>query len=128
MANIEHQMQHALTEWWKLSHREYKLPEFALFAIPNGGARNAVTGAILKREGVRKGIPDLMLVKRNKDYSGLFIELKAPKGIPTKEQKEFIEFANNEYLAVICYDWQAAAKIIHNYITGDQLCHQRKPS
>jgi hypothetical protein len=118
VSNIEHKMQHALMEWWRLNYRSYGLPENALFAVPNGGARNAVTGAILKREGVRKGIPDLFLVKRNNQYSGLFIEMKAPKGVVSKEQKEFMQFANNEYKAVVCYDWQEASKLIDNYINN----------
>ena len=32
-----------------------------LHAIPNGGNRSAVTGARLKAEGVKRGIPDLFL-------------------------------------------------------------------
>lgn len=32
-----------------------------LFAIPDGGRRDAVTGAHLKAEGVRAGVPDMFL-------------------------------------------------------------------
>jgi len=74
-APSEHQIQHALIAWWEIKHKGYGLPEFALFAVPNGGARNAVTGAILKREGVRKGVCDLILLCPNKYHAGLLIEI-----------------------------------------------------
>lgn len=119
MNNIEHKNQHALIEWWKIKCHGYGLPEFALFAIPNGGARNAVTGAILKREGVRKGVCDLLLLKPNKDHAGLFIEMKATKGVISKDQQVFIDFANKDYKAIVCYDWQSAADSIHAYLKNN---------
>lgn len=118
MSASEHQLQHALIEWWKIKCKTFGLPEYCLFAIPNGGARNAVTGAILKREGVRKGVCDLMLVSPNKHYHGLFIEMKASKGVVAKEQQAFIDMCNTQgYLAIICYDWQTASDEITKYLT-----------
>jgi hypothetical protein len=120
MKNIEHQNQYALTSWWAIKHKSYKLPEFSLFAVPNGGARNAVTGAILKREGVRKGVPDLFLAVPNETYHGLFIEMKATKGVISKDQQAFIDHANaQKYKAVICYDWQSASDLIVNYLNNN---------
>ena len=91
----EHQMQCAVIRWWQYAHHSYKLPEFALFAIPNGGARDAVTGALMKAEGVRAGAPDLMLAVPwgpYHDNSGLFIEMKANKNKPTSQQLAFIAY------------------------------------
>src|SRR5688572_6150019 len=51
----EHQEQCAVIQWWGHAHHSYQLPVFALFAIPNGGARDVITGARLKAEGVRRG-------------------------------------------------------------------------
>lgn len=112
----EHAIQHALSEWWNIRHKSYGLPNAAFFAIPNGGARNAVTGAMLKREGVKKGIPDIFLACPNKDYSGLFIEMKFGAGKQTKEQIEFMEYAKIHYQCEVCYDWQKAADIIDAYL------------
>jgi hypothetical protein len=68
-----------------------------LHANPNGGNRSAVTGARLKAEGVKRGIPDLFLPfpirKYIGWYHGFYIEVKTPKGSQTKEQKEFEKFA-----------------------------------
>lgn len=71
-----------------------------LHANPNGGYRSVVTGARLKAEGVKRGIPDLFLpVPRPKInnymewYCGFYIEVKTPTGRQTKDQKEFEKFA-----------------------------------
>src|SRR5690348_6632305 len=96
MNNLEHKEQSALIQWWSLQHKNYRLPEFALFDIPNGSKRNPVTGAILKREGVRKGSVDLMLVEPTKTHHGLFIEMKAGKNKPSDEQREFLGHALTE--------------------------------
>ena len=46
-----------------------------LFAIPDGGRRDAVTGAHLKAEGVRAGGPDMFLAVPRQNAPGLFPEL-----------------------------------------------------
>jgi hypothetical protein len=61
-----------------------------LFAIPNGGARNPITGAQLKREGVRAGVPDLFLPAEGAHgQHGLFLEVKTSVGRLSLEQKEW---------------------------------------
>lgn len=119
MKHKEHQIQSALIEWWSIQHKVYNLPEFSLFAIPNGSKRNPVTGAILKREGVRRGVPDLMLAVPNKNHYGLFIEMKAGANKPSLEQKQFLEYVfAMGYQVSVCYDWVDASKLIHDYLSG----------
>jgi hypothetical protein len=50
--------------------------------VPNGGARNMITGARLKREGVKKGVPDILIFDppRRAQGVGVAIELKKAKG------------------------------------------------
>lgn len=117
MKQTEHQIQSALISWWAIQHKKYNLPEYALFAIPNGSKRNPVTGAILKREGVRKGVVDLMLATPNKNHAGLFIEMKAGTNKPSLEQREFMGHALTVgYQVALCYDWTDASKVIHEYL------------
>ena len=60
MKLTEHRIQAGLFKWFKLASARH--PELALlFAIPNGGARDPITGAMLKAEGVKRGVPDLFL-------------------------------------------------------------------
>jgi hypothetical protein len=56
-----------------------------------GGIRTSMKQAILaKKTGYVKGFPDMQILKTNKQYAGLFIEIKADKKCyPTKHQKDF---------------------------------------
>jgi hypothetical protein len=71
--------------------------------VPNGGARDARTGAKLKGQGVRRGVPDVMVFERwARTYSGpdtpicddgfgVAIELKAGRRKPTGPQKAWMD-------------------------------------
>lgn len=95
-----------------------------LHAIPNGGKRSAVTGARLKAEGVKPGIPDLFLPftipmpgSYDEWYYGLYIEVKTPEGRQSKEQKEFEKFAIEQgYKYVIVRSVQQGVDEILGYI------------
>lgn len=64
-------------------------------ALPNGGKRNVITGAKLKREGVVAGAPDILIFERPPNapqYVGTALEMKREKGSSTSpEQLEFHE-------------------------------------
>lgn len=102
-----------------------------LFAIANGGARGddsrskAIRGGQLKAEGVKKGVPDVMLPApwTNRRYCGLLIEMKRPtaegqrKGRTSDEQDGWIAFLRQAgYGVSVCFDWIAAAKELQSYI------------
>jgi len=113
----EHQVQCAVIQWWALMHGRYGLPPYSLFAIPNGGARDAITGARLKQEGVRRGVPDLMLARANSIYHGLYIELKIGSNKPSSEQEEFMRYLEHAgYRTVVHWDAESAIKTIEEYL------------
>lgn len=113
----EHQSQCAVISWWRLAHKGYELPEFALFAIPNGGARDPITGARLKAEGVRPGIPDLMLAVKRGAHGGLVIEMKKVGNQQTTAQKEVIAYLNKAgYAWNVCWTTEAAITTIMSYL------------
>lgn len=56
-------------------HPELKL----IYHIPNGGSRNELEAANLKRQGVKAGVPDLTLPVALNGYHGLYIEMKFGK-------------------------------------------------
>ena len=58
----------------------------AYYHCPNGGNRDAVTGAKLKRAGVKRGVPDLIIVGKL-----LVIELKVGNNKPTAQQVWWLE-------------------------------------
>lgn len=107
----------ALLKWWDMAHKQYNLPAQMLMAIPNGGQRNAITGAILKREGVRAGVFDLFLAAPRNGFSGLWLEMKWGKNKITKEQQAFKAMIEAEQgKCVVCYDWETAKEQIEAYL------------
>lgn len=84
--DIEHKIQCQMVKWFRLQYPKMK---HNLFAIPNGGRRDAVTGAKLKEEGVLSGISDLILLKSNRFYGALLIETKTKTGSQSDTQKEW---------------------------------------
>lgn len=82
----EHRIQTAMVDWFRT---QYPKMQHNLFAIPNGGRRDAVTGAMLKAEGVLAGVADLILLKSNRHYGALLIETKTRKGKQRDSQKEW---------------------------------------
>jgi hypothetical protein len=55
--------------------------------IPSGGRRSAITGALLKRMGLRKGLPDFLLISPTGVHH--WLELKRGRAPMTEEQAEF---------------------------------------
>lgn len=99
MRNDEHKLQKACVEWFRLQY-----PRHLIFAIPNGGRRNAVTGAMLKEEGVVAGVADLFIMASNSNYYGLFIEMKTPTGRQNSKQKDFQQIAIKAgYQYIVCH-------------------------
>jgi len=100
-----------------------------LFAIHNQGHGDAVRGARAKAEGVKTGVPDIMLPVAHRNHTampcnGLFVELKRPKdtkraGTASEKQFDWLAYLNDEgYIAIICYGWEHAATSIRNYMEG----------
>lgn len=120
----EHDEQVALMQWWALACKHFGITEQLLFAIPNGGARNAVTGAMLKSEGVRSGVPDLFLAVPCGRWCGLFIELKKRKGGVVSPAQKLMrgELDAQNYACFICKGWDEARDCITAYINlGERL-------
>lgn len=143
----EHGHQTALFCWAAAVSNSGIIPELSLmYAVPNGGSRGAdrfeaaKTGAMLKAEGVRKGVPDLFLpvpvdatsvrctvlgdviahdarcVVENRSIAGLYVEMKIEGGVVSEAQAEMIAKLKRQGYAVgVCYSWQEAASLIRTY-------------
>lgn len=98
-----------------------------LFTIAPNGMKLSIGVAVkLKRMGYSKGTPDIMIFERNKNYNGLFIEMKNPqsffnkKGVVSPEQKEWQrKLILRGYKSEICYGFDEAKKVIDEYF-GEQ--------
>lgn len=111
----EHRIQSMCVRWFSLQYPQYK---GRLFAVPNGGRRDAVTAAKLKAEGVVAGVADLILLKRNRDYGALLIEMKTLKGRQQESQKQWqhIVCADGEYKYVVCRSFEDFKREVDDYL------------
>jgi hypothetical protein len=107
-----------------------------MHAIANGGKRDKITAAMLKAEGVKKGVPDVFLPvplwnakhgAGTRTLCGHYIELKRPKakgqaaGSTSDEQDDWIGWLRGMGYAVsVCFDWRSAAKEVQTYMAACQ--------
>lgn len=79
----ESDLQRSCITWFRA---QYPHLRNLLFAIPNGGKRDAREARNLKMQGVTPGVPDLFLAVPLESFSGLFLELKSGRNKPTDLQ------------------------------------------
>ena len=111
----EHRIQQACVRWFSL---KFPRLEGRLFAVPNGGWRDAVTGAKLKAEGVVPGVSDLILLKSNHRYGALLIEMKTAKGRQSDSQRwwQSVITKDDEYKYVVCYSFDDFMREVTDYL------------
>ena len=79
--HLESAIQQSCVLWFKQA-----FPNYLCFSVPNGGSRNALEAANLKREGALAGVSDLIIVA---ERAVLFIEMKTAKGRQQPSQVAF---------------------------------------
>ncbi|MDI6787576.1 MAG: VRR-NUC domain-containing protein [Planctomycetota bacterium] len=117
MNNPEFIIQCQLIQWLK-----YQYPD-VLFNADCGGVRYGgglqaiLRGKRMKAAGKSKGFPDIFIPETRGGYHGLFIELKTISGHINPEQTRWLtELNNRHYMAKVCYGFDAAQKIITEYL------------
>lgn len=109
----EHAEQVALCRWLDFRQIPYA-------AIPNGGHRHVAVARKLKAEGVKAGVPDVVLFKPSL-HEGItkhvMVELKrphmrgVPKGRTSVPQREMHEvLRNNAWIVVVAFGFDDAIK------------------
>ena len=108
--------QKALMQWAKWQEGRY--PELKLlYHCPNGGTRNKLEAANLKRQGVKAGVPDLFLPVPRSPKHGLFIEMKVGRNKCTDNQKKWIrKLIEQGYEVKVCYSCEEAIQVIKKYL------------
>jgi hypothetical protein len=110
----ESQIQKDFVRWFRA---RYESIEPLFFAVGNGGARNVWTAKIMKDEGVRAGVSDLILLIPRHGYAGLLIETKTPDGKQSDSQKVFEKMCKqyrNKY--VVCHSLPEFQKVVMEYL------------
>jgi len=117
----ESKIQQAVIRWWAITHKSLGVPhEFLLYAVPNDHrGRDEATASILKREGLRSGVPDLVLAFPVAPYHGMYLELKTATGRPSDSQNDFIAAVGKAgYRAGVAYGYDEAVGFISGYLSS----------
>ena len=79
--HIESKIQQSCVLWFHVAY-----PNYVILSIPNGGSRNRMEAANMKREGLLAGAADLLIIA---ERAILFVEMKTEKGRQQETQKIF---------------------------------------
>lgn len=92
-------------ERWKLIH-----------STPNAGKRSFAAANRMKREGMRKGFPDITVEYAAHGYRALFLEFKAVRGRISEEQVWWLRLLKKFGSAVfVVRSAEAAVKLVEDY-------------
>ena len=113
----EYEAQVAIFEWAETNLNKYPDLEF-MFATLNGirlspGLRNKA-----KKQGNKKGVPDIWLPIPHAEFSGLIIELKKEKGgvVRTEQKKWLKKLSACGFYATVCKGSEEAINTIEWYL------------
>lgn len=123
---LEHAEQAAVVSWWWSYAKTKQLDHRLLVSVPNAQALikfatnpHAFIG-YLKAEGMRVGMPDLVLFIRRGIFNGLIIEMKRKtKGVVSDDQTQMIEILQQQgYRAGVCRGADQAIRVMTAYMEG----------
>lgn len=126
---LETEEQQALFAWAALV--ESRIPELRdLFAVPNGAYKSKAMAARFQREGLKPGVPDIILPHARGGYHACYIELKRQRERgkrvelrvgtrPGERQRDWHERlrAAGNYVDV-AHGWEHARDILLAYLRG----------
>ena len=112
---VERDLQIACINYFRAKYPQYYMN---CFAVGNGGSRNIIEGANLKRSGVLAGVSDVIILVPNKTFHGLCIEFKKDyKAKQTPSQISFevaVQMQGYKYAVVCSFD--SFLKLITDYL------------
>lgn len=101
---------------------ELRFPDVAalIYHVPNGGHRHKMVAIKLKGQGVKAGVPDLVLPMARGGYFGLYLEFKATPpndAAVSASQHAWIRRLNDQgYMAIVCRGHFDAMEQIRAYL------------
>lgn len=97
--------------------------------VPNEGKRSLQYGARLKKMGMQKGFPDLIIPLPKGKYHGLYIEVKVNNNTTTVDQKNWLTILHgNGYAATACWGIDDSLAVVNRYLRGDEIPLRLKKS
>jgi hypothetical protein len=87
------------------------------FHCPNEVKAKPQYMAKRKRMGVKSGVPDICILEPNKDYHGLFIELKVGCNKISQNQRYWLmKLKIRGYKVAVSYSFEEVKHIINEYL------------
>ncbi|HEY0287250.1 MAG TPA: VRR-NUC domain-containing protein [Pseudomonas sp.] len=105
-----------------ITELKYRFPLAAklIYHVPNGGHRHVLVAIKLKEQGVKAGVPDLVLPMARGGYFGLYIEFKAQPpydAAVSPDQDAYLHMLTEQgYLAIVCRGRVDAVTTIRDYM------------
>ena len=121
----EHHEQVQFIKWAEMMAPRYpELNDF--YAVPNGGDRNVRVARKLKAEGVKPGVPDLVLPVPIGGYIGLYLELKRIKGgtLQNDQKKWLTRLQELGHCTCVCKGFAEALSTTQAYLSGNVVPNQ----
>lgn len=91
----------------------------AIYHVPNGGQRSKSTGAAMKRQGVKSGVSDLVVMDARGGWFGLYMEFKASPphtAALADSQHDWLTLAERRgYCAVLAVGLEEAKRVLREY-------------
>jgi hypothetical protein len=112
----EHDIQKSFFDQIRLMEAKHPILKLML-AVPNAAKRSYKLAAMLKAEGMRKGMLDVLFLVPMKGFSGLAIEFKKVGGKLTPEQLDYIDLLTKAgWLVIVETSADSAMKVVKNYL------------
>lgn len=103
--------------WFKIQFPKYAL---RIFHPANGGSRNPIEAANLKKQGVLPGVCDVLITIPRNGYGGLFCELKAGRNGLSEHQEAFIAEHEQDYSCHVVRSLEEFQTIVNEYLNNNQ--------
>jgi len=88
---------------------------------PNGGRRNKLEASSFKKQGVKPGVSDCIILEPRGKYHGLAIELKTSTGKLSESQKTFLERAKiRGYKTAVCWGIEETEHVVKEYLKQEK--------
>lgn len=108
----------------------FPLAHKLIYHVPNGGHRVKAVAAKLKGQGVKAGVPDLVLPIARGGYFGLYIEFKAKPpfdaAVSPSQDAYLHALTEQGYLAIVCRGSIDAVEAIRAYLLLPQTVPQKE--
>lgn len=118
----EHDAQVAFFAWWALYAQAHKVAETLCYAVPNAGKRSFAAAAWLRKEGLKRGVPDVNLDIASGGFHGLRLEFKRPGKKPEAHQEAaLMALRQGGYNALVVYSTEEAIKVVRAYLNAGRV-------